>query len=154
MDFIVSKVAMSVCALLVAGVLAELADPTNYVDAASELEGYLRELCSVAEAGVLAGCELDSTYMVPFFSDGSMVTIELERGAFFAQSRGAHAYVEPRMRVHVWRWDGHPLNSTSVEQLDTDTPGLAFRSGDGIEIQTRLVVFDNEPRLMVFASRG
>ena len=63
MDFIVSRIAMSVCALLVIGILAGVVDIPQLDDTKAELEDFLEGFCRIAEevAGARADVELEWT---------------------------------------------------------------------------------------------
>lgn len=152
MDFVVSKVAMSVCALLVVAILAGLADPDNYVDADSELEACLEDFCSLAELGVLSGCEMKTLWRAPVLSTGDEVVMNIWDGTVSASTRDGRVLKQPQFGIHTWAWDGSSLNASTVETLDSADPGFKARSGDSISIETRTVLFEDSPTLMVFAS--
>ncbi len=150
MDFVVSKVAMAVCALVVLAVLAGIAEPGYFVDGDAELRSYLDEFCVLAERGVLLGNELDTHWDVPTKADGKYVELSVKAGIVSLLSDQKREARAPQFGIHTWTWDGSCLNASIVEKLDTRGPTLWAWSGDAVTLETMTVLYEDSPTLMVF----
>ena len=73
MDFVVSKLAMAVCALLVVSALGGVFESGFLFSEVDELESILRDLCATMEGAVLSGCESTTKWEVPFLADGGCI---------------------------------------------------------------------------------
>jgi len=152
-DFVVSKVAMSICALMVVGALAGVFDRDAFVQRDHELSGVLNRLSSVVDRAAVSSSEFTTGWRVPLSSDGSLIVISIRAGSVSAESGGRTAMAQPACGLHTWSWDGRGLNSSSICEMDASSPQLGFESGMTILIKTIMVTLDNEPRYLVFASQ-
>lgn len=150
MDFVISKVALSVCALLVVSVLSGVLAGTNVLDDSSELKGVLRELCSLVDSSVRSDSESAVEWTVPTLSDGRAITIVLADGMVRGEARGHRDACQPAASFHLWRYDGEALNSSMVDQLDSDAPNLTIASGQAVSVTTSVVMYENELTLFAF----
>ena len=152
MDFFASKVAMSICALLVAVILASVMNIGRFSDAYGEIDAVLHEFCSLAERAEASGAEGDSLWTVPGLSSGKYLTITVERHSVSCTCGSRTRATEPPFTLHTWRWEGIGLNTSLLEELDSSAEPLCASSGIVISLTTAYVLVDNEPRLLVFAS--
>jgi len=152
-DFVVSKVAMSICALMVVAVLAGVFDRDAFVDRDDELSGVLDGLFSIVDRAATSNSEFTAGWRVPLSSDGSPIVISIRAISVSAESGGRTAMAQPACGIHTWSWDGRGLNSSSISVMDESSPQLMFESGMTILIRTILVTLENEPRYLVFASQ-
>ncbi len=152
MDFYVSKVALSICALLVVAVLGEATDPGRFVDASCEIDAALGDLCEIAGRGARGPSEGMVTWTVPALSDGDGLKLVLCHGLVTCEHRGRMFVREPRCYIHTWAWDGSGLNDTTLAGLDDGSPPLVVCTGDDLFLTTVEVMLENESGLMVFAS--
>ncbi|UCE80940.1 MAG: hypothetical protein JSV94_00405 [Methanobacteriota archaeon] len=134
MDFVISKAALSICALLVASVLGQtLSEPPT----SSELRGleavadHIDDLLSVL-AGV--DCEITHAYDVPSLSTGSTITLIFRTGGVEISSEDAQVTISSRMRIHLWEWNGTELNRSIIDGLDTNHDSLVVVTGDQLRI--------------------
>ncbi len=152
MDFVVSKVAMSMCGFMVVAVLAGVFDGDAFVDRDYELSGFIERFCDVVDRAATSNSEFTTSWRVPLSSDGSPVVVSIRAGFVSAESDGRTAKGQPSCALHTWIWDGRGLNSSSVREMDDTSPQLRFESGMTIQVRTILVTLENEPRYLVFAS--
>jgi len=151
-DFVVSKVAMSVCALMVVAVLAGVFDGDAFIDRDHGLSGVLDRLSDLVDRAATSSSEFTTGWRVPLSSDGSPIVISIRAGSVSAECSGRTAVAQPACGLHTWTWDGRGLNSSSINEMDRLSPQLMFESGMTILIRTIMVTFENEPRYLVFAS--
>lgn len=150
MDFVVSKVAMSICALLVVSVLGGVLESDILFRDFGELESILADLSIAVERSAWSGCEGVAIWEVPFLPDGENVEISIRSTLFHASASGRSAALKPACEPHTWVWDGAPLNLSAVSALDASSPATKARSGQAIEIRTWLVSYENSESLFVF----
>jgi hypothetical protein len=154
MDFVVSKVAMSICALMVVSALGGMFGTDALLGHRGYLEDILDDFCSVTNAVALSGAEASMFWSVPFASGGGIVLIELNGSIVWARSGSDRAVDQPISTVRTWTHDGRPLNKTMLIELDKGSHGLLARSGDVIVLRSRIVSVDNEQKMFVFAYVG
>lgn len=154
MDFVVSKVAMSICALMVVATLAGVFDRDAFVDMDHELSVLLDRLSDLVDRAATSNSEFTTGWKVPLSSDGSPIVISIRAGSVSAESDGRTAMTQQACCLHTWNWDGRGLNSSSICEMDRSSPQLRFESGMTILIRTILVTLENEQRYLVFASQA
>lgn len=152
MDFIVSKVVMSICALMVAGILGGMFVANPLIDQKGELESIADDFCSVADSAAITTANLIMTWTIPFTGSGGSIHFELHRSIVRVESGGDTAAVRPVCDIQTWSREGAILNSTELESLHWNSPKLVAESGDVVELGSRTVVLDNENRILVFAT--
>lgn len=152
MDFFASKVAMSICALLVAAILAGVMNIGRFSDPDGEIDAVLLEFCSLAERAEASGAEGIVIWTVPGLPGGEVLTMFVDRSIVSCTVGSKIRAAEPVCMLHTWKWDGVGLNGSRVEELDRYAEPLSARSGSLLSITTATVIFDNEPRLLVFVS--
>jgi hypothetical protein len=150
MDFIVSKVAMSICALLVASVLCGVVDENVLFRSSGELRAVLDDLTSTIEASAYSGSESDIMWTVPFLSNGDSIDVSVNSVAIKASAGQESAIVKLTCRLHTWTWNGSSLNKSSLEPLDASSPSVESRSGHGLGIAVRVISFENQDAAFVF----
>ncbi|MEW5748468.1 MAG: hypothetical protein AB1793_06770 [Candidatus Thermoplasmatota archaeon] len=151
-DFVVSKVAMSVCALLVAGCLSEIVSTSTGPDPGGDLAGILADLQGdVSSLAELRGeCSLE--WPVPSLPSGGPVELSVGGGAACARSGTESRSAEVHPPPHTWGWDGLPLNSTELAERDLASPVLTARSGDTLSLRMVTVTLDGSEEPVLFAS--
>lgn len=149
-DFVVSKVVMSICALLVAGGLAGIVETSLKADPGEDLETILADiqetLSSLAAHG--GGCVM--AWTVPALPSGSAVRMSFGEGSMMARADGVARAAETQPELHTWAWDGQPLNLTKVEELDSSSPDLEAWTGHVLTLTACEVLVDDCPELLVF----
>jgi hypothetical protein len=151
MDFFASKVAMSICALLVIAILSGSMGKDRFVDCRNEIETVLQGFCELADRAFEGRSEGTVSWTVPVLSTGDDIELVLGHGTVRCRWDGVPIVREPECYLHTWRWDGAALNESLIVSLDEDSPGLAARSGDRILLNTAYVLLENDYRLLVFA---
>lgn len=154
MDFVVSKVALSICALLVAGVLGSLYGDGALRDVRGELEGVARDFLSVASAALDAREECLASWEVPRLSGGEMVSVALSMDHVRVSTSLALFMIAAPFAMHTWSWNGTSVNESAVAELDASAPGVAASSGGVITVRTMIVDVGNDRELMVFVQSG
>lgn len=152
MDFVVSKVAMSICALLVVSVMAAVLGNDILFKEVDELDSILMDLSVVVERSVWSGCEGSTVWRVPFLSDGESIDISVRGPVISAKSGDKSAVLQPACETHTWQWDGTSLNATCVSVLDASSPLTIASSGHALEIRTRMVTYEDQNRIFAFVS--
>jgi hypothetical protein len=152
MDFVISKVVMSICALMVAGILGGMFSANPLLDPKGELESIADDFCSVADSAAVSTATLIMTWTIPFTSSGGSIHFELDRSIIRLESGSDKAVVRPVCDLRTWNCEGATLNSTELEALDRNSPKLVADSGDILELGSRTVILDNENRDLVFAA--
>ena len=154
MDFIVSKVVMSIIALLVVSVVAGLLSPDKFSDSDSDLTRVLDDLSSIIDRTVMSASEVAITWTVPFLSTGGEVSVTVHHSILSGSSCGKNARVEPIFEPHTWSYDGSMLNTSTIHALDNASDDIECSSGQTLTICTTSVRFDNGSKLLVFVSRA
>lgn len=149
-DFIVSKVAMSVCALLVAASLTEAVGPSLSPSLEDDLEEVLSDLQSAVSSAAALGGECSIEWNVPSLPSGDAVRLRISGCSATACAEGAARATEIRPELHTWTWDGAPMNRTELESLDLSAVCLEARSGDELTIAALRVPVDDSLELLLF----
>lgn len=152
MDFFVSKVALSICALLVITILSGVTDRDRFMDDGREIETVLQDFCDVADRAFGERSEGTVLWTVPVLLTGNIIELTLDRGVVHSQWEGRSIARQPQCYLHTWRWDGSALNESTVGDLDKHSGRLTASSGERIILTTAYVLFENDHRLLVFAS--
>jgi len=152
MDFVISKVAMSVCALLVVSVLGGAFGGDVLFKKIDELDSILNDLSTTLERAVWSGCEGDTIWRVPFLSDGKSVNISVRDSVLSARAGQESAVLKPACDAHTWVWEGTALNQSSLRVLDASSPSVVTCSGLALEIRTRAVTLEDQNRILAFVS--
>ena len=148
MDFIVSKVAMAVCALLVIAVLAGLFTEGALLGGDKGFEHILEEFCELADRASMGEAHME--WEVPFLPSGECVTISVHKGTVLVESSAGAAARQPASGLHLWSSDGRCLNESMVAALDDGAGSLIFESGQTVEIVAQTLTYENEARTFVF----
>ncbi len=151
MDFVVSKVAMSICALLVAAVLGNIYGDGAFRDVRGELEGVAMDLIAVASAPLDARTECTASWEVPYLSAGEEVSVVVSAESIRVFTSSVVVMIATPFAMHTWSWDGSPLNDSLVAELDGRAPKTTASSRGTITIAATEITVGNEPELMVFA---
>lgn len=154
MDFIVSKVVMSITALLVVSILAGLLSPDKFADPDTDLARVLDDLSSIVGRTAMSASEVTITWTVPFLSTGGEVLVTVHHSILSGSSGGRSVRVQPMFELHTWVYDGSMLNTSAIHALDDSSGDIECRSGQRFTICTASVQFDNGSRLLVFLFRA
>ena len=151
MDFVVSKVAMSICALLVAAVLGNIYGDGAFRDVRGELAGVAMDLIAVASAPLDARTECTASWEVPYLSAGERVSVVVSAEFIRVFTSSVVVMIATPFAMHTWSWDGSPLNDSLVAELDGRAPKTTASSRGTITIAAMEITMGNETELMVFA---
>lgn len=154
MDFVVSKVAMSICALLVIGVLSGATGSQDRELLAEELDAIVSQVCSLIDRAVASGAEVSMMWSVPDLASGDDVTLTVCRSIVRADSGGQGCARQPLSGVHTWTWTGAALNESVIDALDSSSKAIELNSGKELVLSTEIVLLDDEPALLAFARAG
>jgi len=150
MDFVVSKLAMSVCALLVVSVLGGVFRSEVLFCDVDELDALLKDLSTTLERSVWSGCEGSTEWRVPFLDEGGSIEVSFQNNTLMAKSDDRAAVCRPACEAHTWLWNGTALNSSCVRALDSCAPPVRAFSGRILEIHIQAVTLDNQDTLLAF----
>ncbi len=154
MDFVISKVAMSVCGLLVVGVLSGCMDPARFADPGHELDRIIRGFCDLVDRAVLSRSDSSLAWSVPCRADGQSVEVVISGGIVAAEAGGERSFGQPAMGIHTWHNTGAAMNMTGLRLLDASAEDLITFSGESLIISTELVLLENQPTYLAFAQRA
>ncbi len=152
MDFVISKVAMSICALLVAGGLASVLTGSEINSSRTELSEIISEFCDLADCAYMSGSQGSIEWSVPTMSDGSRIVVTVDESSVRGESSDTRVVLRPSCDLHSWPWDGSRLNESAISDNDANSKEEVFESGDGIVIRTVLLQVGNESELLVFVN--
>lgn len=150
MDFIVSKVAMSICALLVVSILGGLMSGSSVTNKDIDLSRILDDLCYTIEEAGGSGAYGSLLWRAPSMPDGEGVRFELSSDVVRAVCGGHSEVRKPPCAIHTWAWDGSGMNMSRVAGLDDAEPLMGLESGEQLFICPQRVLLDNEYVLLVF----
>jgi len=154
MDFVLSKVAMSVCALLVAGVLAGCMDPSRFAGQEGEIDSVVKRFCGLVDRAVSSHSETWLAWEVPSMADGEDIRMVIHRGLVMAEAGAESAIAQPVTGIHTWHDTGASMNATVLRLLDESADELVIHSGHQVLLVTELVLLENLPTYLAFARRG
>ena len=150
MDFVLSKVAMSICALLVLSILSGALGDRVLFDESSELASIAKDFSIAVERSAWSGCEETLIWDVPFVSNGDCVNMTIRTSAIQVRSGEKSIALTVACEIHTWAWNGSALNQTAIRALDNASAPLRTMSGNAIEIRTLTVRYESSERLFVF----
>ena len=150
MDFVISKVCLSICALLLLVTIGGTFD-----EPLSSAE--LREIMIVADRFddliltlVERGCEAKHVYRMPSLASGSAITMTLRTSGLEIQSENARHDVALSYPLHLWEWNLTELNQSDVEWMDSSAWPLAATSGELLRIEVMKIPIQGVATMMVF----
>lgn len=143
---------MSICALMVAASLAGAVERALSPDTGGALESLLAGLQRTVTAMADHGGQSSISWRVPALPSGSTVRLSLSDEGALATAEGQTRVAELVPELHLWRWDGAPLNGTHVEDLDRSCQPIGRWSGDTVSIYGALVQVDDCTTLLLFAA--
>jgi hypothetical protein len=151
MDFIISKVAMSICALLVVSILGGMFRPGALLDARNELGSIIDDFCAIVDMVALSRAQTEMYWTVPHTSAGGVIHLELDKAVVKVTSEADKALAQPPSDVRTWSIEGNLLNSTELAELDSGQSSIRARSGQTIELASKTIYCEHEELMLVFA---
>jgi hypothetical protein len=152
MDFVISKIGMSICALLVVSVLGQSLYESSSSGEMDALDGIVRLFDHLLYSCVKAGEDVDCIYRVPHLPDGSAVFMTFHPGGVIASSEDARVHTETCCPLNLWDWNGDELNQTMLGEMNRDCEPIETASGDGLLIEVRCVPVQSVSCRMAFVS--
>jgi hypothetical protein len=152
MDFVISKVGMSICALLVVSVLGQSLYESSSTGEMDALEGIVRLFDRLLYNCVVAGEDVDCLYRVPHLPGGSLVCMTFYPSGVIASSEDARVRAETCCPLNLWHWSGDELNQTELGEMNRDCDPIESTSGDGLLIEVRRVPVQSVSCRMAFVS--
>ncbi len=154
MDFVVSRVAMAVCALLVLSVLSGLYGHDRLADREAELEQLLRSFCATADRIARSGAECVVEWRVPYLSVGEAVVVTVNAGLVRASSGGTTVFSQPSVELRTWTLQDRHLTEALLQDLDAASDEVCAGSGHALVLRSCAVVVGGDASLLVFVSRA
>ena len=147
-----SKVAMSICALMVVSVLGGVFSEDMLTHTRGDLRAIGRQICALAS--MLASDRTCSSchWNVPFLPSGGVAEVEIAPGFVTVTSGGDVEVMQPPCSMHTWSFEGQELNWSLVEELDGASDHVRVASGHGIELRCLAVTVGGQDVPMVFVS--
>ena len=152
MDFVMSKIGMSICALMTVTVLGTVMADLEGDDRWRELRSIANRFCDAISSAALGHGDLVTTYTIPLLSTGDEVVATMTVDGVLVSSGGLSAVDHPCTPVHLWHWDGGELNGTTIADLDAANPRVEARSCMTVEILTMTLMIDERLRTLVFVT--
>jgi hypothetical protein len=150
MDFVMSRIGLSVCALISVSVLGAAFAEHELDDKRQELRTAVQRLCDTMSAAALGYGDSVTTYTVPWLSTGEAIQATVTTDGT-VMSTGALSEVDhPCTQIHLWRWDGNELNNSVIAQMDAACGGFTASSGASLDIVGMSLMVDGTPRMLVF----
>jgi len=149
-EFVISKVALSVCALMVVSVLGSSVGIVLEQDIRGELRDILTAFDRLLMGLSSARGECSASFEVPFLSDGCAACMQVGHGLLMAEAGNERAGMEPSVQVHTWSSSLSGLNTTAVDELDLISATCVAMSGETVGISIEIIVVDDEPTLKAF----
>ena len=146
----VSKVVMSICALVVAGTLTGIVSTSLSPNLGGDLDDILAGLQRTVSAIAAHGGECSVAWKVPALPSGSTAMLCIRGCTATAYSEDVGRTVEVLPELHPWVWDGQPLNWTRVEELDLAITCFEARSGDELALSCQWVLVEDSDELLMF----
>ncbi|HEX9908058.1 MAG TPA: hypothetical protein VGB78_06270 [Thermoplasmata archaeon] len=151
MDFVVSKVALSVCALILMGSVLGVFQGQNLLGQDDDLRDIAANFARLAESLLSQSSQALVAWEVPFSVWEEVIDIELGGDLVSVSSHEGFAVVQLSKAIHTWRWNGSGVNMTELRDLDSEAPELRVSSGTVIELAAILIPVENEQTTMLFA---
>jgi hypothetical protein len=152
MDFVISKVGMSICALLVVSILGQSLHELSSTGEMDALEGIVRLFDRLLYSCMEGGDDVDCIYRVPHLPDGSLVRMAFHPGGVIASSENAWAHAETCCPLNLWDWSGDELNQTVLGEMNRDCNPIETSSGASLLIEVRCVSVQSVLCRMAFVS--
>ncbi len=150
MDFVVSKVALSVCALMVASVLGQSLYQSSLASDMDDLASILRQFDGLLRFCAEGVDDADCLYCVPYLPGGFPIALTIHPGGLVASSESSYASARTCCQLALWVWDGDEVNRTEVEEREHGSDPIKSVSGDCLLIRARQVPVDGIACTMVF----
>ncbi len=150
MDFVISKVALSVCAFMVATVLGQSLYQSSLASGMDDLAGILRQFDRILRTCTEDADNADCLYSVPYLPGGFPIALTVHPGGAVASSESSDASASTCCQLALWAWDGDELNRTEMEERERNSSPIESISGDHLLIRARQVPVDGIACTMVF----
>jgi hypothetical protein len=154
MDFIASKVAMSICALTVAGILGGIAENADTPDICSDLDGVLTHFNRLISHVLRSGAECSIDWTLPIAHTDGVLHMEILGDRASASSDGVTRWATLCEVVHTWPWDGSVLNQSTIDALDSACQSVRIHSGQSVTIDAIEVETGEGADVMLFLRRN
>jgi hypothetical protein len=150
LDFVMSKVGLSVCALVSASVLGTVLADSELDERRQELREVLQRMCDLVSSAATAGGDSVRAFRVPSLSTGEPIKATITNDGTCMSSGPLSVIEHPCSQVHLWRWDGRDLNESVVTELDRSYGETTAVSGDLLDIFAMSMDMDGVYRVLVF----
>ncbi len=149
----ISKVGLSVCALISASVLGAVFSDSGVDDRRQELRVILQRMCDLISSAAVAGGDSVRMFCVPSLSTGEPIRTTVTVDGAIMSSGTASEVDHPCTQVHLWHWDGRELNDSAITDLDRSYGETTAHTGETLEIFAMSVTVDGMQRVLVFVFR-
>ena len=150
MDFAISKVCLSICALLMLAAIGQALDKPLSSEERGEIEAIADRFGDLILTLVEEECEAEIVYRIPSLATGSAITMTVRTSGLEVQSENARYEVALPCHLHMWEWNHTELNQSEVEELDSSCQPLVAVSGDLLRIETMWISIQSVATMMVF----
>ncbi len=148
-----SKVGLSICALVSASVLGAVFSDSGVDEVRQELRVILQRMCDMISSAAVAGGDSVRVFCIPSLSTGEPIRATVTVDGAIMSSGAASEIDHPCTRVHLWHWDGRDLNDSVIADLDQSYGETTAHTGETFEIFAMSVMVDGVHQVLVFILR-
>ena len=152
MDFVISKVCLSICALLILASISQTLDGTLSTEERRDVEIIASQFERLIRTLLERGNEAVHIYRVPSLATGEAVTMTIRTNGVEVVSEHATCDIMLPCPLHLWKWNLTDLNRTDVVELDSSSQPLATVSGDTLRIEMARIPVQSVATAMLFLS--
>ena len=152
MDFVISKVCLSICALLMLASIGQTLDGALSTEERRDVEAIASRFEELVRTLLERGDETVHIYRVPLLATGAAVSMIIRTSGAEVVSEHAKSDVMFPYPLHLWEWNLTDLNGTDVEELDSSSRPLVAVSGNPLRIEVARIPVQSVPTVMLFLS--
>ncbi len=149
-----SRVGLSICALISASVLGAALSEHQDDEARLELRSAAQRLCDAISVAAVGYGDSVREFSVPSLTSGEGIRVTVTGDGVMMSAGSEKAVDHPCVQVHLWQWDGEELNASAIARLDSECQALTACTGATLEITGMSMMVDGLPRKMVFVMRA
>ena len=152
MDFVISKVCLSICALLILTSIGQSLDGVLSTEERRDVEAIASRFEELMRTLLERGGEAVHIYRVPSLATGAAVSMTIRTSGVEVVSEHAKSEVMFPCPLHLWKWNLTDLNRTDVDELDSSSRPLVAVSGNALRIEVTRIPVQSVATVMIFLS--
>ena len=152
MDFVISKVCLSISALLILASIGQTLDGVLSTEERRDVEAIASRFEGLIRTLLERGDETVHIYIVPSLATGAAVTMTMRTSGVEVSSGHVRSDIMLPHPLHLWIWNLTDLNRTQVDELDSSSGHLVAVSGDTLRIEMARIPVQGVAIAMLFLS--